>query len=282
LLDSPKLPATLAGTILADLQELTSRFDVAETLDFTERLTFLDIAVRVLTPRPIRDEFFRRLDNFGAAVKVDSNYVLRKGNAVYDRLVAAAATPGWQERRRALDQFEAEIETIADGVKDKFGPAVFDRSVRGDALADVLISLMLPATSAVIEAADRDETRLQMTRLAAALAIHRIEHGTYPDSLEALVPTVLPALPTPLYGAQAFLYERRGEGYVLYSVCRNEVDDGGDDLQQPIVDGEWLSPAEQQAFEPPEMDDSDLVIRVPLPPLPTVAELLESAANQVD
>ena len=67
---------------------------------------------------------------------------------------------------------------------------------------------------------------------------------------------------------------RQDGGYLLYSVFENGKDDGGDYYTGEIVDGEWVD-------EPGviDMEDSDLVIRVPAPPFrmpeppPTDAEL---------
>ncbi len=66
------------------------------------------------------------------------------------------------------------------------------------------------------------------------------------------------------YTGQPFVYQRRGDGYLLYSLHENGVDDGGDDAEQPIVGGEWIDDAD---FRQPDRDASDLVIRLPLPPL---------------
>ncbi len=87
---------------------------------------------------------------------------------------------------------------------------------------------------------DRDElthrqidVRYDLTRTALALEAHRIEKGTYPDALTDLVPGHLAALPVDHFDDQPLIYRRAGEGYVLYSVGANGLDDGGtsDDRQ---------------------------------------------------
>jgi hypothetical protein len=50
-------------------------------------------------------------------------------------------------------------------------------------------------------------------------------------------------------------------GYLLYSVFENEVDDDATDHQGEIVAGEWLP----EKSEDLDFENSDLVIRVPMP-----------------
>jgi hypothetical protein len=107
------------------------------------------------------------------------------------------------------------------------------------------------------------------------LAVYRTEHGTYPDSIEQLVPDVVPNVPTDLYHSQPFIYQRNGEGYLLYSTGPNGTDDGGSNEQREILAGNEIGWTEDDATEelrqqiPAGADD--LAIRVPRPPfqLPT-------------
>ena len=60
-----------------------------------------------------------------------------------------------------------------------------------------------------------------------------------------------------------FLYERRGEGYLLYSVGRNQQDDGGTSYHSTTRDGEWITDGAEDDLNE---NNDDLVIRLPLPP----------------
>jgi hypothetical protein len=64
-------------------------------------------------------------------------------------------------------------------------------------------------------------------RLAAALRLHKIEHGAYPEKLAALVPDVLPKLPVDPFSGKDYVYRREGKGYIVYSVGQDGVDSGG-------------------------------------------------------
>lgn len=78
----------------------------------------------------------------------------------------------------------------------------------------------------------------------------------------------MPAVPLDPFSGEPFIYKRCDKGYLLYSVGANGTDDDGDDFGEPIVDGEWLSPEIWSNFSAPDFFDSDIVIRIPLPPLP--------------
>lgn len=86
----------------------------------------------------------------------------------------------------------------------------------------------------------------------------------YPESLGHLVPSILPTIPIDSYSEQPLIYERRNDGYLLYSVGKNGVDDNGVDVTGRIYDGEWLHLGEL----PPggrDVDNFDLVVRMPQP-----------------
>ena len=129
-------------------------------------------------------------------------------------------------------------------------------------VADTMLLLLLPAQQAAAEAEDRSRTLSDLTRVSAALAVHRARNGNYPEQLAELVPGILPEMPLDLYSDEPFIYQRKDDGgYLLYSVFTNGDDDGGTDVHGEIVAGEWVD-------EPQDVDwnQSDLVIRVPVPP----------------
>jgi hypothetical protein len=69
--------------------------------------------------------------------------------------------------------------------------------------------------------------RYHAAQLAIALRQYRIKHQTYPQSLEDLVGEVVTTIPTDPFTGEAFHYQREENGFVIYSVGRNGVDDGG-------------------------------------------------------
>jgi hypothetical protein len=91
----------------------------------------------------------------------------------------------------------------------------------------VLVVLLMPALGPTVEAESRARTREALEQVGFALAAHRADHGTYPDSLSALTPKYISRMPNDLYTEQPLNYRRQGAGFLLYSVGENGVDDGG-------------------------------------------------------
>lgn len=61
----------------------------------------------------------------------------------------------------------------------------------------------------------------------ACIQAYRIEHGEYPESLHALLPDYMPELPVDPWTGETMVYRRTDEGFTLYAVGANGVDDGG-------------------------------------------------------
>lgn len=137
--------------------------------------------------------------------------------------------------------------------------------------------MLLPAVASAADNEDHANLHLEMTKLAAALALHQREHGSYPESLDALVPELLDEIPIDIFADGPLAYQRRGDGYLLYSVGRNAIDDGGSNEDDGITNGEWIDESDEPDDEEPGApiahslgnphDADDLVIRVPIPPL---------------
>ncbi|MCH7721184.1 MAG: hypothetical protein IH988_09395, partial [Planctomycetes bacterium] len=91
-----------------------------------------------------------------------------------------------------------------------------------------------------------------------ALSAYRFDHGSYPASLQDLDGTYLPLPALDPYIDGPFCYERRDDGYILYSVGPNQVDDGGRKRRWNRrtltwdLDYDWLftEPRRDPRFEP--------------------------------
>ncbi len=75
--------------------------------------------------------------------------------------------------------------------------------------------------------ATRHRAHLNGTRVAIALRLYRIKQGSYPDNLDALVPTYLDSLPIDPFTGQSFHYEEAGDNFRLYGLGRDGIDNGG-------------------------------------------------------
>ena len=75
---------------------------------------------------------------------------------------------------------------------------------------------------------ERDHVLLRCTATGLALERFRRTHnGAYPDSLQALVPGFMPAVPIDPFDGRPLRYVRRATGYVVYSIGADRADNGG-------------------------------------------------------
>ena len=245
LLDHRELTPEQARLVQRDLAALPPFANVARSLDQMERAGALNAFMRVGTGgggemfsaiSGVQDNDFG--NNVFNVVSVDWNLVLRETNRWYDRLAAAANLPDHAARMAALQQIEADMQQLVAEVRTPttWLAGVISRQQRSQLVSSIMLGLFLPAVNAAVAAEDRANGTLELTRLAAALAVYRAEHGAYPDKLDDLVPSVLESLPVDLYNSKPFVYKRDGDGYLLYSLGGNGSDDGGQ--QQAVANSE--------------------------------------------
>ena len=80
------------------------------------------------------------------------------------------------------------------------------------------------------------ETRTRLMVLKSVLAIERYRlsnSGATPSRLDDLVSHYLPVVPTDLFHEQPLKYEKRGTGYIVYSIGADGKDNGGKEPAQP-------------------------------------------------
>jgi hypothetical protein len=92
----------------------------------------------------------------------------------------------------------------------------------------------LTILSGSVSKALRAETDRSMTIAAIVLKRHHLRHGEYPETLDALVPEFVAAVPVDYMDGQPLRYRRNADGsFTLYSVGENLTDDGGDAALPP-------------------------------------------------
>ena len=101
------------------------------------------------------------------------------------------------------------------------------RGAWGRVWVEKVLSLTSCSFSHVLQMRDEAITRGQLLRLASLINVYRAEHGGYPKTLKDLTPKYLATLPVDVYHGKAFRYRTEGDGYVLYSVGPDGVDDSG-------------------------------------------------------
>jgi hypothetical protein len=78
----------------------------------------------------------------------------------------------------------------------------------------------------------QNETQRRLAILALALRQYELRHGQLPESLSALAPEFLAAIPVDLLSGKPWRYERADGGFILYSTGENGRDEqaAGDDV----------------------------------------------------
>ncbi len=105
----------------------------------------------------------------------------------------------------------------------------------------VLVAMAVPAWIGTKKEETKTEAGLAVAQVAFALTLHKAEHGGYPESLDALAPEFLDRVPLDPFTAQPLKYARDGEGFLIYSVGLNGIDDAG--LTETEKDGEKVNPS---------------------------------------
>jgi hypothetical protein len=100
------------------------------------------------------------------------------------------------------------------------------------------------------------EVNGSLLRTTIGLEIHRAKYGAYPDRLSELGRRLILAPPVDPYSGSPLLYVRIQDGFLLYSVGPNEIDEGGRDH------GDWRQLSDDERTNIPTWDD----IRIRLPP----------------
>jgi hypothetical protein len=290
VLATPDLPADLLATIRRDLESLGPTVAVSDGMA-SERLLGVDMVVgvarRTAGGRTDRAERFADLtgvritstsgiSRIGGGEPVlltslDWNLVLERFNLFHDDAEAACRLPTHQDRKAAADKVTADLRSrtaarsgwtwaaIGDGFL-----SVCSRGHRSARLADRILD-QLAAGCGWMDASTRSAAQLALTKTAAALAAWHADRGPdsppYPERLDDLVPRYLAAVPVDPFTDKPFIYERRGDGYLVASVGMNGVYDGGDDYSGWIVRGEW-----QERKQDVDHRSADVVVRMPIPP----------------
>lgn len=92
----------------------------------------------------------------------------------------------------------------------------------------IMTSMLLPALVKTVAKEARCMAQLRCTATGIALERYRKAHnGQYPDSLDALVPAFMPAVPLDPFDGKPLRFAKRPTGYVVYSLGPDRDDDRG-------------------------------------------------------
>lgn len=112
----------------------------------------------------------------------------------------------------------------------------------------LLSSLVLNSAAVLLTRISASQTGVNEALIACALERFRIANNKFPERLDELTPAFLDMIPNDVITGNAMRYRRTEGGFVLYSVGRNEKDDGGKAVLNPQTkapdwsQGDWPWP----------------------------------------
>ncbi len=277
LLESSKIDRAMLAVVQRDLDSLlpAPTRSHAFTID---RCVALDFLLHVFKQsRQQRPQSFQGLATSDRAIpwiamtSLDWNALLHAAVSHLGRIEAALAERSWAERQMKINELFCELSGpssttlgFLDDALQATG-AMLSRRARSERIARAFGQFWIHQMTFFDLAVTRDEAFFEGTRIAVALAAFRggqedPGEACYPDRLDELVPRFLKSLPLDPFTGDPFVYERRGEGFLLYSLDEYGVDEGGTTSDGSIVRGEWI---EESSRERPYR--FDIVIRLPMP-----------------
>jgi type II secretory pathway pseudopilin PulG len=209
--------------LIADLSDESEMNHAFSRATWGERMMAIDPGSRGLLGIPIPVTKV-----LGPAFDLDAAQMVR-----YDTQIAVAVSqPNYPAAKAAMP---APLKVIKNSKFIAAAPHLF-------------ASLLAPSYQNIVRERYRKLTDRRSAVIALALRLYRFDHnGHWPDSLDALIPQYLPAIPIDPFSptAVSFRYKPPAAGAVpiIYSVGENGVDDGGRNSSGiPSTPGWWTGP----------------------------------------
>jgi len=99
----------------------------------------------------------------------------------------------------------------------------------------------LPSVVGIVNKGVSVQAGIDEARTALTLERYRLAYGNFPDSLEALVPQFLPAVPLDRMTSKPHNYRRiSSDDFVLWSIGWDAVDDNGTPVDRKTKKGDWV------------------------------------------
>jgi len=161
--------------------------------------------------------------------QADPAVVLRAYNQTVDERDTIVRMEDRQKMAAASDAFEKRLAEAKEKLRNQ--PPAPDASAQEKTqwVADLVATQSgIDAKTIRDKMIDNFEQNRRITMVAVALEMYKLDKGRYPERLDALSPTYLPAVPTDVFSGKAMMYKTRDKTYDLYSVGPNNKDDGSD------------------------------------------------------
>ena len=73
----------------------------------------------------------------------------------------------------------------------------------------------------------RHESIVNLVRIFTALKKYYLQYHEWPETLDALTPDHITTIPIDMVHGKPFVYQKTADGFRLYSLGPNNIDDGG-------------------------------------------------------
>ena len=152
----------------------------------------------------------------------DELFCLQHYQRCLDSLRQLDGPKPWPDIAAELNAHNDKINEIADSILAR--------------IRYQLTCLVIPNTAKATLSAVRHETQRRLTVVAIALERYRLQHGSAPPEMTALVPEFLSAVPRDLMSVEPLRYRLNPDGsFVLYSVGEDGQDNGGEASASSII-----------------------------------------------
>ncbi|MEX2672199.1 MAG: hypothetical protein WD294_08835 [Phycisphaeraceae bacterium] len=193
------------------------------------------------------DDLDEALATLGRSV-FDRNRAMRRVNGFIDRMVDAVSKPTAADRQTAWEALEAETRDMEDNA-DQFTERVenwwtrlFVREAEvTDAVADWLLLERWYLANSTRNSLLRAQVNERLEKTALAVARYHAERGSYPVTLEDLVPQWLDEVPVDLFEptGRPLQYRLQADRVVIFSVGQHgyneDMIDAGEDVSSSGV-----------------------------------------------
>lgn len=211
---------------LATIYDQSERFGALDRMQLAHRTRCVDFAV-------FSSDSLDELKQQWLCQRIDWNQVMRAVNKAFDRIVSALKLRTFKERRNAIVQFDTERNERADAIDyEQMDPHTWHDVLFSDLTVYVekreLLSIPVFESTAVN--ISKRLNRERTCHLAARFVAYRQRYGQYPETLDPLLRLEgFPAPPADVaidaFTDEQFVYRRDGDGFVLYSLGANLIDD---------------------------------------------------------
>ncbi|MCA9078319.1 MAG: hypothetical protein KDA93_25045 [Planctomycetaceae bacterium] len=225
---SGQLSAQQAIEYRSRLSELPEFQPMKEVIDLGERLMSLDAMVMFHQGRISGEDIGRKVALQWAFDPNPSMFVF---NGMLDEINVAMDESDSKERLRKLEAIERRYDVRPElwNLKMLIGLLFSTRIAVSEQVGKMMVSLTAPSVVRVVGSELRCEIRQELVDMGYALADYRAETGSFPKSLESLVPEQLDELPIDPYSGGVYRYKLTDGGFLIWSVGPDGFDDGGRD-----------------------------------------------------